>query len=115
MNSLISRSFNNYRGIIKSHIKYAPLICPIKAIDISVEFIRLDIEDHLKEFNQRFNYFTNQFWEKLRDDENLQKFVIFTSTYFEFVKLRNFFVENNSEVTCVSEYSDKEKAKKIMK
>lgn len=41
--------------------------------------------------------------------------MIFASSYFEFVRLRNYFKDINSPVTCISEYTDMYKAKKLMK
>lgn len=53
----------------------------------------------------RFNYFTTRLWEKF-NESLLYHTLIFTSSYFDFVKLKWFFKIKNSDVTFLHEHME---------
>jgi len=54
-------------------------------------------------------------WDKIvNNQEDQKKTIIFVNSYYEYIKLRNFFKKNESIVKCISEYTAKPKIQKIM-
>lgn len=111
LNNLITKNFVNYEGLLKEKIFFEPVIKAQNYMNINFEFMRIDVEDHLEEFDKRFNYFVNNFWERIRKKDTMHKMVIFCNSYFEFVKLKAHFKKVNSPVAFISEYTELYKVK----
>jgi U3 small nucleolar RNA-associated protein 25 len=61
------------------------------------------------ESEERFSFFKRSIWEKWEKNEQLDKVLVFCSSYFEFLKLRSFFQKEDASILGVSEYSEKSK------
>ena len=46
----------------------------------------------------RFEYFKRKFWDDLHNKETMTKVVLFTNSYFEYVKLKSFLERVNASV-----------------
>jgi hypothetical protein len=47
----------------------------------------------------RFEYFKRKFWDDLHNKETMTKVVLFTNSYFEYIKLKAFLENVNASVT----------------
>lgn len=88
---LTSRAFN-YKGTIREKVYYKNFIKDLlREENLQIECLRLDIQKFEDEYEQRYNYFMNQIWSKLRSARFQVQYVFFVSSYFEFVKLKKYF------------------------
>ena len=113
LNTLLSKNCYNYRGLLKEKVIYSSTVEDLKGRGVSFELTRLDIDDHTKEADQKFNYFSNKIWQKLRSEEIKKRLVIFVSNYFEVLKLKAYFKFANSPVEVISEYTEKKKVQSL--
>lgn len=104
MNSLTDQFFLNYTGRIQEKAIYKRSIFwdilqrshegvhsgSSNLFKMKFELKRIDLTDFQKEFDQKFNYFSNQVWRKLRDEDTQHRMIIFVKDYFEFVRLKGF-------------------------
>ena len=90
LNSLIRNHTQNHSGILMNKPIYKRLVNSSELL-INQEFARFEALSHKDEPLARFNLFFKKLWDKIRENEAFQKTVIFTSSYFEFVRLRNHF------------------------
>lgn len=90
LNSLLRNHVENHNGIVMNKPVYKRLNANSE-LPVNEEFLRFEVESHKEEPQARFDLFFKKMWEKLRADETLEKVVIFVSSYFEFVRLRNQF------------------------
>lgn len=105
LNSLNIRYFNNYKGCLQNKLTYLPLVLE-SFNNFSVEFMKLELNKFEEDFDQRFEFFKNkviyqnfhisfkifiQIWLKINDRQDIFKTVIFVNSYYEYIKLRNYF------------------------
>lgn len=62
------------------------------------EFLKVDVPTIADDLEIRLDFFRRKLWSKLLADELFERCVIFTSSYFEFVKLKAFFEKINAPV-----------------
>ena len=92
VNSIFNKSSFNYNGIIKQKIFYKNFIGDLlEKNNLRVECFRLDFQKFSDDYEQRYNYFMNQIWKKLRSNKFNVQYVIFVSSYLEFIKLKKYF------------------------
>ena len=104
LNSISSRFFMNYQGVISNKVYYDRMISESE-VEINQEFMKFDVDNFQKEADYRFEYFKTKVrnigynkmlimlkvWDKIRFDEELEKVVLFVSSYFDFLRLRSYF------------------------
>ncbi len=63
------------------------------------EFIKLELQDINNEIEERFEFFKKRIWPQWQEQMNnntLKKNLIFVSSYFEYLKLKNYFAKINA-------------------
>lgn len=90
LNSLVRSHLENYNGILMNKPVYRRLNTNGE-YPVNEEFIRFEVNSHTEEPQTRFDLFFKKIWDKIRGNDGIDKMVIFTSSYFEFVRLRNQF------------------------
>lgn len=100
INGLVGRS-QSHLGCIKVAPTYAGVLVPgklhrLRKFECTPEMVN----------EQRFQYFTQEFWMKIRDVLPSPA-VVFCSSYFEFVRLKNWFETEEPGVVAISEYTSK--------
>ena len=100
INGLIGRS-QSHLGCIKVVPSYAGVLMPgklhrLRKFECTPEMVN----------EERFQYFTQEFWMKIRDVLPSPA-VVFCSSYFEFVRLKNWFETEEPGVVAISEYTSK--------
>jgi U3 small nucleolar RNA-associated protein 25 len=100
INGLIGSS-QNHLGWIKVAPAYTGALVPgklhrLRKFDCTPELVN----------EQRFQYFTQEFWVKIRDVLPSPA-VVFCSSYFEFVRLKNWFENEEPGIVAISEYTSK--------
>lgn len=79
-----------------------------------ISFVKIDLENPENYKEQKFNYFKNSVWAAYRENEALEKSLIFVSDYLEFLRLKDHFKKINSPVGCVCEYTKRAKIQSTM-
>jgi superfamily II DNA/RNA helicase len=57
----------------------------------------------------RFEFFKRKFWDEIYNSDSMKKLVIFTRTYFEFLKIKEFLSRVNASADYISEHTKKPK------
>eukprot|EP00124_Ichthyophonus_hoferi_P000693 Ihof_evm22s27 gene=Ihof_evmTU22s27 len=103
VNSLFTRDCHNYAGKVKFSTTYEGSICNVVQ-QIQQVFLRLDVDTYSELEDRRFNHFIREILPGLRD--SLHKHTaIFVSSYFNYVRLRNFFKKEELSATYICEYT----------
>lgn len=55
----------------------------------------------------RFNLFTKTLWKDIYEDNTTGYTVLLVPSYFDYVKLKNYFKNRNAQVAMISEYTEK--------
>lgn len=58
---------------------------------LTQEFVKFEVSEVEKEMEERITFFKNKIWDDWNKEE-MDKSVIFVSSYFEYVKLKALFV-----------------------
>ncbi|KRW98859.1 hypothetical protein PPERSA_04792 [Pseudocohnilembus persalinus] len=103
LNSLKNKFFHNYKGQIMNKPIYAPLFSE-KELVFNQEFYKIEIQNYQNELDERFQYFKNKIWEQWRNVDNA---VIFCSSYFEYLKVKDYLAKINASFQGVCEYTKK--------
>jgi len=90
LNAINARYFTNYQGCLANKCSFEQII-PESEVEINQEFMKFDVDNFQKEADYRFEFFKTKVWEKIRFNEDLQKVVLFVSSYFDFIRLRSYF------------------------
>ncbi len=90
LNAINARYFTNYQGCLTNKCSFEQIL-PENEVEINQEFMKFDVDNFQKEADYRFEFFKTKVWEKIRFNEDLQKVVIFVSSYFDFIRLRSYF------------------------
>jgi U3 small nucleolar RNA-associated protein 25 len=99
--SILSRS-KNIHGNIRTVEKYSSNLAQNKL----QRFYRFAVSELSELPDRRFEYFTQDYWSKVKE-ELPKNTIIFVSSYYEYVRLKSYFEENDPGVLCVSEYTPK--------
>ncbi|KAK7269371.1 hypothetical protein RIF29_22096 [Crotalaria pallida] len=103
----INASFNhqsfNHEGKVK-------LICEYKGVlhkvlpEIRQIYERFDVESIVDADDARFEYFVQKVFPRIKDSEQ-GGIMLFTSSYFEFIRIRNFLKAQNASFCLLGEYT----------
>ncbi|KAL9314724.1 hypothetical protein ACSQ67_020176 [Phaseolus vulgaris] len=103
----INASFNhqciNYEGKVK-------LICEYKGVlhkvlpEIRQVYERFDVDSIVEADDARFDYFIKKVFPRIKDLDQGGT-MLFTNSYFEFIRLRNFFKSQNASFCLLGEYT----------
>ena len=99
--SILTRS-KNIHGNIRTVQNYPSILAQNKL----QRFYRFGVVDLKELHDRRFEYFTQDYWSKVKE-ELPQNTFIFVASYYEYVRLKSYFDENDPGVLCASEYTKK--------
>lgn len=102
--NVFNKNCNNYAGKFKiinpvSMGAVTQVIVPIPQV-----FQKFSATDHIKAVDERFNFFTTQILPQYKDTI-MSNTLIFVPSYFDFVKLRNYFRNEDLNFGQICEYS----------
>ncbi|KAG6412119.1 hypothetical protein SASPL_124788 [Salvia splendens] len=102
MNALFNQHCLNYQGKVKLECTYKGVL-PKILIQARQIYERFDIESIVEADNARLKYFSEKIFPKIKD--SIQDGVmIFASSYFEYVRLRNYLKSQSASVCLFGEY-----------
>mmetsp|Transcript_3488 Transcript_3488/g.7246 ORF Transcript_3488/g.7246 Transcript_3488/m.7246 type:complete len:252 (+) Transcript_3488:3006-3761(+) len=101
INALLRHS-QNYRGQIKNIVHYEGVLVPSKTL----RFYKYICDSVADMHEARYNYFTQTLWPKAREDLP-PKALVFCSSYFEYIRLKNYFEDQDPGLMFISEYTPK--------
>uniref|UniRef100_A0A915CML2 U3 small nucleolar RNA-associated protein 25 homolog n=1 Tax=Ditylenchus dipsaci TaxID=166011 RepID=A0A915CML2_9BILA len=104
--ALFSRFCRNYAGMI-SLVKSRQSIIEQIELPIVQGFYRFQLESPEKQSDNRFNFFVKELLQRCE-----QQTLIFVSSYYDFVRLRNHLKKENESFTQIHEYAEKGKVAK---
>lgn len=103
INALFNRFCVNYRGKVKMLSVYNGVL-PKVLLQVRQVYERFDSSSVLDVDDRRFEFFTKKIFPKIKD--SLQGgIMLFISSYFDFVRLRNFLKEQNASFCLLGEYT----------
>ncbi len=95
LNALKHAHFHNLQGSITSRPYYRRML---PGGEVEQQFFKIELKSVREDLEVRFEYFKRKFWDGLHNKESLTKIVLFTSSYFEYVKLKAFLEKVNASV-----------------
>ncbi|XP_051149332.1 protein NUCLEOLAR FACTOR 1 [Andrographis paniculata] len=102
INALFNKHCLNYRGKVKLECKYKGVL-PKILIQARQIYERLDISSIEEADEARFKYFCDKVFPKIKDSVQ-DGMMIFISSYFEFVRIRNYLKSQAASVCLFGEY-----------
>ncbi|KAL5712815.1 hypothetical protein ACHQM5_014946 [Ranunculus cassubicifolius] len=103
MNSLFNHHCHNYIGKVKMATEYkgvlSKVILPVRQV-----YERFDVASFMEADDTRLDYFAKKIFPKIKNSDQGGT-MIFISSYFEFVRVRNFLKSQNSSFCLLGEYS----------
>ncbi|KEH37417.1 putative digestive organ expansion factor, predicted [Medicago truncatula] len=106
-NPEIITSFNhqcsNYEGKVKLMCEYKGVLQKVLP-KIQQVYVRFNIESIVDADDDRFNYFVKEVFPRIKDSDQ-GGIMIFASSYFEFIRIRNFLKSQNASFCLVGEYT----------
>lgn len=103
INSLFNQLCVNYQGKVKSVTEYKGVL-PKVLLQVRQMYERFDVTSIAEAADARFDYFTKKVFPKIKD--SLQGgTMLFISSYFEYVRVRNFMQSQNASFCMISEYT----------
>ncbi|XP_057775632.1 protein NUCLEOLAR FACTOR 1-like [Salvia miltiorrhiza] len=102
MNALFNQHCLNYRGKVKLECSYKGVL-PKILIQARQIYERFDIESIVEADNARLKYFCEKVFPKIKDSVQ-DGVMIFVSSYFEYVRLRNYLKSQSASVCLFGEY-----------
>lgn len=102
MNALFNQHCLNYRGKIKLECTYKGVL-PKILIQARQIYERFDIESIAEADNDRLKYFCEKIFPKIKDSVQ-NGVMILVSSYFEFVRLRNYLKSQSASFCLFGEY-----------
>lgn len=106
INSIFNKNCFNYSGQVA--IRNMPItgsICHV-LVQLPHVFQRLEADSVLSVIDARFNFFTDKILPQYRD-AIMSHTLIYIPSYFDFVRLRNYFKKEELNFTHICEYTDK--------
>lgn len=113
LNSFINKALLNYKGVFKSKQFYPCFFKGSKYPSVEYTFKKVEIESLKTEFDEKFNFFRNQVWDRERKDENLVGSLLIVNDYLQYKQLKKYFKEKSSPVGYISEHSPKSKVQSV--
>ncbi|CAI5943671.1 unnamed protein product [Closterium sp. NIES-64] len=104
INALFHRSCCNFSGKVKLRSEYAGVLALVVP-QVQQVFDRVDCSAITAAAEARFQFFVSTIFPRLRDSVQ-GGVLVYTQSYFEFVRLRNFFKQENLSFCLLSEYTD---------
>ncbi|CAI5534735.1 unnamed protein product [Closterium sp. Naga37s-1] len=104
INALFHRSCCNFSGKVKLRSEYAGVLALVVP-QVQQVFDRIDCSAITAAAEARFQFFVSTIFPRLRDSVQ-GGVLVYTQSYFEFVRLRNFFKQENLSFCLLSEYTD---------
>lgn len=98
---------HNHRGCLTVRPFYAQL----PHTKLNQEFVKFEVKDLQNEMDERLAFFKAKIWDDWNKEE-MDRSVIFVSSYFEYLKLKSMFVKQNAPVFGICEYSKKRDVQK---
>ncbi|KAH6798937.1 U3 small nucleolar RNA-associated protein [Perilla frutescens var. frutescens] len=102
MNAFLNQHCLNYRGKVKLECTYKGVL-PKILIQARQIYERFDIESIAEADNGRLKYFCEKVFPKIKDSVQ-DGVMIFVSSYFEFVRLRNYLKSQSASFCLFGEY-----------
>lgn len=113
LNSFVNKSLLNYKGVLKSKQFYPCFFKGSKYPSIEYAFKKVEIESLKTEFDEKFNFFRNQVWDRERKEESLVGSLLVVNDYLQYKHLKKYFKEKSSPVGYISEHSPKSKVQSV--
>ncbi len=113
INSLLNKNLMNYKGLLKSKQFYPAVFKAVRYPSIEYTFKKVEIESLKTEFEEKFNYFKNQVWDRERKDEIFEGSLLVVNDYLQYKQLKRYFKEKSSPVGFISEHSPKSKVQGV--
>ena len=95
LNALKMNYFHNLQGIATSKVHHEKVEVET---NIQQNFYKIELVSARDDLETRFEYFKRKFWDDLHNKETMTKVVLFTNSYFEYVKLKSFLERVNASV-----------------
>ncbi|KAK1289867.1 hypothetical protein QJS10_CPB18g00060 [Acorus calamus] len=103
MNALFNHLCQNYRGKVKLICEYKGVL-PKVILQVRQVYERFDATSIVDADDTRMDYFAKKVFPKIKDSIEGGT-MLFTSSYFEFVRLRNFLKSQNASFCLLGEYT----------
>lgn len=103
MNALFNRLCVNYEGKVKLLIEYKGIL-PKVLFQVRQVYERFDVPSIAEADDARLDYFTKRVFPKIKDSLEGGT-MLFISSYFEFVRIRNFLKSQNASFCLLGEYT----------
>ncbi|XWS70966.1 hypothetical protein CRYUN_Cryun03dG0096200 [Craigia yunnanensis] len=104
MNALFNRHCLNYQGKVKS-VRDHKGVLPKVLSQVRQIYERFDADSIADVDDARLEYFAKKVFPKIKDSEQ-GGIMLFVSSYFEFVRLRNFLKSQNASFCLLGDYTD---------
>ncbi|GKV00418.1 hypothetical protein SLEP1_g13106 [Rubroshorea leprosula] len=104
MNALFNHHCSNYEGKVKLASQFKGVL-PKVLLQVRQVYERFDADSVADVDDARLEYFTKKVFPKIKD--SIQGgIMLFVSSYFEFVRLRNFLKSQNASFCLLGDYTD---------
>ncbi|XP_072954074.1 protein NUCLEOLAR FACTOR 1 isoform X2 [Typha angustifolia] len=103
MNALFHRQSVNYEGKVKLVIEYKGVL-PKILLQVGQVYERFDASSIISADDARLDYFCKKVFPKIKDSVE-GGILLFISSYFEFVRIRNFLKSQNASFCLLGEYT----------
>lgn len=102
--SLFNSRCSNYRGKVRIQNPIVNGSIKLVAVQIPQTFHRIDVSSIQSSFDQRFDYFINKILPQYKSASKAHC-LIFIPSYFDFVRIRNYFKKETMNFTQICEYT----------
>lgn len=106
--SLLNNRCQNFRGKVRNEKKIIKGALHQVMFDVPQTFHRIDVRDRSQVFDSRFEYFVNSVLPKFKP-ATMAHCMIYVSSYFDFVRVRNYLKKESVNFTQISEYTKPDK------
>ncbi|ONK64654.1 uncharacterized protein A4U43_C07F28440 [Asparagus officinalis] len=104
MNALFNRSCMNYEGKVKLLSEYKGVL-PKVLPQVKQVYQRFDASSIVDVDDARLDYFSNKVFPKIKDSVE-GGIMLFVSSYFEYVRVRNFLTSQNASFCLFGDYAE---------
>ncbi|XP_035663958.1 digestive organ expansion factor homolog [Branchiostoma floridae] len=104
INAIFNKQCHNYSGKVQvSNPPTRGTICQV-ALQLPQVFRRVECSSFTQAADARFNFFVSQILPQIKDG-NMQRTLFFIPSYFDFVRIRNFFRQEDITFAQICEYT----------
>ncbi|PKI54827.1 hypothetical protein CRG98_024778 [Punica granatum] len=103
INALFNHQFINYKGKVKLVCDYKGVL-PKVVLQVKQIYQRFDAKSIEEANDARFEYFTQKVFPKIKDSVQ-GGIMLFASSYFEYVRIRNFLKSQNASFCLLGDYT----------